>query len=92
MTTIGRYNLILDERNGYSIKTDKHNYELYELIPVGGRNTTSDILMVMVDDWETDEDSVPTNIGWVYGASDFPNNQDINDTIAEYIENYEKNH
>lgn len=87
---IAGFPLLHDNRNGYSIETDMHTYELYELVSLGG-STTSDILMVMVDDWNRtqNDDEVPTSIGWVYGASNFPNDKYALANIEEYILNYE---
>lgn len=90
---VGDYHLLYNGREGYYIETYKHTYYLYELVSLGG-STTSDIIMVMVDDWNRthNDDDVPTSIGWVYGATNFPNDQYALDDIAEYIATYERTH
>ena len=91
--TISGYPLLHDSRNGYMVRTDKHDYYFYELVSVGG-TTTSDILMVMVDDWERNQkpDEVPENIGWIYGATAFPDDYYALEDISEYIDKYESTH
>lgn len=90
---VGDYHLLYDSNEGYYIETYDHTYYLYELVSLGG-TTTSDILMVMVDDWKRNQkpDEVPMSIGWVYGASNFPNDPYALEDIAEYIEEYERTH
>ena len=76
--------------DGYFLETDKHRYEFYELIPVGAsKSLTSDMLMIVCDDYNTNPDSFTEIVGWEYGALDFPDTYTW-EHIAEMIQDYEK--
>ena len=85
----GKY-FLQQNSDGYYLETDKHTYFFYELLPVGASsNVTSDMLMIVCDDFDKNPDSFTEIIGWEYGALDFPDTYSW-EHIQEMIEEYEK--
>jgi len=84
------YYFLKSNDEGYYLETDQHRYDFYELVPIGAtKDITSDMVMIVCDDYDKNPDSFTEIIGWEFGALDFPNTYSW-DHIAEMIENYEK--
>lgn len=88
---IAGYPLQFDTKEGYSLSTDKHNYWIGEIHCLGGQ-VTSDILIVMCDDFDRDPDSDAAIVGWSYGAGLFPDDNFIVNSVSDLILDYEKTH
>ena len=86
---IAGYQLQFDNREGYSLKTKKHNYWFGEISCLGVK-TTSDIFIIMCDDFDKDPDSDAAVVGWGYGAADFPEDPGMVAFASNLILEYEK--